>query len=71
MTSRLGLLRSQETTLQNTASHALMSHNEHVSLDEGTITETSTTEKLMWYALSKLNVMPKFRVCLNVILYGN
>jgi hypothetical protein len=39
-----------------------MSRNKQSVLDEGTITETSTTEKQMWSALWKLNVMPKVRI---------
>jgi hypothetical protein len=44
------------------AYRALMSRNEYLALDEGTVTETSTTEKQMWSALWKLDVMPKVRV---------
>jgi hypothetical protein len=44
------------------AYRALMSRNEQAALDEGTITETSSTEKQMWTILWKLNVMPKVRV---------
>jgi ribonuclease HI len=44
------------------AYRALMSRNEHLALDEGTCTESSTTEKQMWTALWKLNVLPKVRV---------
>jgi hypothetical protein len=35
-----------------------VSRNEQQALGEGTITETSITEKQMWSALWKLNVMP-------------
>jgi hypothetical protein len=45
-----------------TVYRALMSRNEYSALDEWTITETSITEKQMWSALWKLNVMPKVRV---------
>ena len=34
-----------------TANRALVSRNEQSALDGGTITETSMTEKQMWYAL--------------------
>jgi hypothetical protein len=41
---------------------SLMSRNEHLALDEGTTTGTSTTETQIWSALWKLKVMPKVRV---------
>jgi hypothetical protein len=44
------------------AYRALINLNEQLALDEGTITETSATEKQMWTTLWKLNVMPKVRV---------
>jgi hypothetical protein len=44
------------------AYRALMSRNEYLTLDEGTITESSSTQKQIWSALWKLHVMPKVRV---------
>lgn len=44
------------------AYRALVNHNEHLALDEGTVTGTSTNEEQMWKALWKLNVVPKVRV---------
>jgi hypothetical protein len=43
------------------AYRALVFRNELLSLDEGMITETSTSEKQLWTVLWKLNVMPKVR----------
>jgi hypothetical protein len=45
-----------------TTYRALVSHNEQLALDEGTITESSTTDKQLWSTLWKMNVMPKVRV---------
>jgi hypothetical protein len=39
-----------------------MTRNELSTLAEGTVTETSSTEKQMWNRLWKLNVVPKVRV---------
>jgi hypothetical protein len=39
-----------------------MTRNEQAALEEGTITETSDSEKWKWSALWKLNVVPKVRV---------
>jgi hypothetical protein len=52
------------------AYRALVSRNEHRALDEGTITESSTSEKHLWSALWKLNVMPKVRVFWWRVLQG-
>jgi hypothetical protein len=39
-----------------------MMHNEFITLEEGTITETSDSEKQLWTRLWKLKVVPKVRV---------
>jgi hypothetical protein len=52
------------------AYHALVDRNEHLALDEGTITETSTNEKQMWNSLWKLNVMLKVRIFWWRVLHG-
>jgi hypothetical protein len=44
------------------AYRSLVNHNEHLALDEGTITETSMSDQQMWNSLWKLNVLPKVRV---------
>jgi hypothetical protein len=44
------------------AYRSLVNCNEQLALDEGTITETSMTEKQMWSFLWKLKVLPKVRV---------
>jgi hypothetical protein len=44
------------------AYRALMTRNEQLALEEGTITETSVAEQRMWKSLWKLNVVPKVRV---------
>jgi ribonuclease HI len=44
------------------AYRALVNQKERSAPDEGTVTETSTTEQQMWAALWKLNVVPKVRV---------
>jgi ribonuclease HI len=49
---------------------ALINRNEQLALDEGTITESSASEKQMWSTLWKLNVMPKVRVSWWRVLRG-
>jgi hypothetical protein len=44
------------------AYRALMNQKERSARDEGTVTETSTTEQQMWTTLWKLKVVPKVRV---------
>ena len=39
-----------------------MTHNEHLALEEGAITETSSANKQMWIALWSQNVIPKVQV---------
>jgi hypothetical protein len=44
------------------AYRALMTHNEFMTLAEGTVTGTSDSEKHVWTRLWKLKVVPKVRV---------
>jgi hypothetical protein len=44
------------------AYRALVNRKERASLDEGTVSSTSTSEEQMWTSLWKLKVVPKVRV---------
>ena len=44
------------------AYRALVTHNEHSALGEGTVTESSENQKQCWSRLWKLKVVPKVRV---------
>jgi hypothetical protein len=52
------------------AYQALVTQKERAALEEGTVTETSETEKQLWTALWKLSVVPKFRVFWWRVLQG-
>ena len=39
-----------------------MIRNEHLALEEGSVTESSITDKQLWTRLWKLSVVPKVRV---------
>ncbi|KAE8821891.1 Alanyl-tRNA synthetase [Hordeum vulgare] len=47
-----------------------MTHNEHQALEQGTVTETSSTDKHLWSRLWKLKVLPRVRVFRWRVLHG-